>query len=298
MSPCQHPPVVTIRALEADLDEGDTLHLACHYTASPPTLEAVTFTHNKAEVSLAPVDRGDRLEVVVTNVTGDMAGDWGCQLTNTRGQGSSEVRVRVRRRPSVRISIRSEAGQPGAEVRVTEASAANISLRCELVPDDTGRKKRRRHRHQKAQELTSVQWLMDELPLYRLPLCSADLATDLCDVDPSSLLLESVNRHFHGAYSCVGSLASGLSSLVSNTVLLSVQHPPGPAEVRPGPGQPLPVYRGDKVSLECWVTSPGRPASASLTWRLDGAELSGEDTRAISLDTGQLAGVHKVIMTS
>ena len=43
----------------------------------------------------------------MTNVTGDMAGTWGCQLTNTRGQGSSEVRVRVRRRPSVRISIRS-----------------------------------------------------------------------------------------------------------------------------------------------------------------------------------------------
>ena len=147
------------------------------------------------------------------------------------------------------------------------------------------------------EELTSVQWLMDDLPLYRLPLCSADLGADLCDVDPSLLLLESVNRHFHGAYSCVGSLASGLTSLVSNTVVLRVQHPPGPAEVRPGPGQPLPVYRGDSVSLECWVTSPGRPASASFTWRLDGAEISGEDTRAISLDTGQLAGVHKVIMT-
>ena len=287
--------MVTLKALEADLDEGDSLSLSCHYTASPPTLEAVTFTHNKEEVSLTPVDKGDRLEVVVTNVTGDMAGVWGCHLTNTRGQGSSEVRVRVRRRPSVRISIRSEAGQPRTEVRVTEASAANISLRCEVVTEDTGRRKRRRHRHQKMPELTSIQWFMDDLPLYRLPLCSDDLADDLCDVDPSSLLLENVNRHFHGSYSCVGSLASGLSSLVSNTVMLSVLHPPGPAEVRPGPGQPLPVYRGQEVSLECEVTSPGRPASASFTWSLDGAQLR-EETRAISLDTGQLAGAHKVII--
>ena len=240
------------------------------------------------------MDKGDRLEVVVTNVTGDMAGTWGCQLTNTRGQGSSEVRVRVRRRPSVRISIRSEAGQPGAEVRVTEASAANISLRCELVPEDTRRRKRRRHRHMKAEEeLTSVQWLMDDLPLYRLPLCSADLATDLCDVDPSLLLLESVNRHFHGAYSCIGSLDSGLSSLMSNTAHLTVLYPPGEAVVRPGPGQPLPVYRGDNVSLECNVNTEGRPVSSSYTWSLDGKEIPGEEESVITLDTGKLVGEHK-----
>ena len=135
-----------MRAQSLELDEGDTLRLACHYTASPPGLEVVSLTHNNREVALEPVDRGDRLEVVVTNVTSDMAGAWACHLANTRGRGWAEVSVQVRRRPSVRISITGEAG-PGAEARVTEASAANISLRCEVVTRD-GDQKRRRHKHQ------------------------------------------------------------------------------------------------------------------------------------------------------
>ena len=75
---------------------------------------------------------------------------------------------------------------------------------------------------------------MDELLLYELPICVKDMMEDdLCDVDPGSLLLENVNRHFHGNYSCVGSLASGLSSLMSNTVSLIVQYPPGEPPLSP-----------------------------------------------------------------
>ena len=154
---------------------------------------------------------------------------------------------------------------------------------------------------------------MDELLLYELPICVRDMMEDeLCDVDPGSLLLENVNRHFHGNYSCVGSLASGLSSLMSNTVSLIVQYPPGEpplsprvmsecemcspgaAEVRLGPGQSLPVYRGDLVRLVCSLTSMGRPGHASYTWTLDGEEVMSEYTQSLNLDTGGLAGVHQV----
>ena len=153
---------------------------------------------------------------------------------------------------------------------------------------------------------------MDELLLYELPICVKDMMEDdLCDVDPGSLLLENVNRHFHGNYSCVGSLASGLSSLMSNTVSLIVQYPPGEpplsprvmscelcspgaAEVRLGPGQSLPVYRGDLVRLVCSLTSMGRPGHASYTWTLDGEEVMSEYTQSLNLDTGGLAGVHQV----
>ena len=86
MSPaCQFPPVVTITADAADLDEGETLSLNCHYSASPSTLEAVTFTHNGQEVSLETVTRGDNVvRMVVTNVTGDQAG--ASSLTTRRCQ--------------------------------------------------------------------------------------------------------------------------------------------------------------------------------------------------------------------
>ena len=303
--------MVTITAESADLDEGDTLTLSCHYTASPPVSEAVTFTHNKEEVS--QVDRGEgEVTMVVTNMTGDQAGTWGCDVTNPRGRGAAEVRVRVRRRPSVRITIRmAEAGHPGTEVRVTEATSANISLRCEVIEEEEGRRKRRRHqRHRKVEstldhhqaartKLTSVEWFIDDHPLYKLPQCSDDLGEDLCDVDPSILMLEKVNRQFQGAYSCIGTLGTGLSSLMSNSALLTVLYPPGEAEVRPGPGQPLPVYRGDTVSLGCEVNMTGRPASSSYTWSLDGEEISGEEESIIIIDTGTLAGEHKVrvIMT-
>ena len=85
---------------------------------------------------------------------------------------------------------------------------------------------------------------------------------------------------------------------MSNTALLTVLYPPGEAVVRPGPGQPLPVYRGDNVSLECNVNTEGRPASSSYTWSLDGAEIRGEEEHVITLDTGKLAGEHQVRVTS
>ena len=44
---------------------------------------------------------------------------------------------------------------------------------------------------------------------------------ELCDVDPSKLLLESVNRHFSGNFSCIGLNMAG-SSNMSDHVHLEV----------------------------------------------------------------------------
>ena len=67
---------------------------------------------------------------------------------------------------------------------------------------------------------------MNNILLYKLPNCDSS-DKDMCSVDPTTLLLENVNKHFHGNFSCIGALSSGLSSLMSNTVALQVHYPPG-----------------------------------------------------------------------
>ena len=51
---------------------------------------------------------------------------------------------------------------------------------------------------------------------------------DLCDIDPSKLLLEHVSRHFHGNFSCIGMNAAGPSPM-SEPIELVVLYPPGTA---------------------------------------------------------------------
>ena len=55
-------------------------------------------------------------------------------------------------------------------------------------------------------------WFMDGVLLKQLPLCD-DLDLDLCDLDPSQLLLEHVTRSFHGNYSCMGASDAGWSAM-------------------------------------------------------------------------------------
>ncbi len=83
---------------------------------------------------------------------------------------------------------------------VSELDRANVSLFCDVSAGNPP-------------ELVSVKWLMDGVLLKQLPLCDNDGQgeEDLCDVDPSKLLLEHVTRSFHGNYSCQGTNGAGWS---------------------------------------------------------------------------------------
>lgn len=52
--------------------------------------------------------------------------------------------------------------------------------------------------------------------------------SELCDIDPSRLLLENVFKDFHGNYSCEGMNDAGWGSR-SNAAELIVHYPPGQA---------------------------------------------------------------------
>ena len=75
----------------------------------------------------------------------------------------------------------------------------NVTLFCDVV---SGR----------PAQLVQVQWFMDGILLNELPQCG-DVSGELCDVDPSKLLLENVNRHFSGQFSCRGVTLAGHSDM-------------------------------------------------------------------------------------
>lgn len=67
--------------------------------------------------------------------------------------------------------------------------------------------------------LTRVNWYMDGNLLKELPDCPHEIGqnthsdNDLCDIDPSKLLLEHVSKLFHGNYSCEAANEAGWSDL-------------------------------------------------------------------------------------
>ena len=120
-------------------------------------------------------------------------------------------------------------------------------------------------------------------------------------MDPGLLLLETVNRHFQGSYSCSATTRAGRATASSNTVTLRVTYPPGRmGTVRSmyvlyndntggasitWPGSRS-VYRGEVVELGCQVASPGSdPANTRYSWWLQGEHLDQEEGPSLSLDT-------------
>ena len=84
---------------------------------------------------------------------------------------------------------------------VNELDRRNVSLFCDLVDGNPD-------------TLYSVKWYMDGILLKQLPLCDeTGLDNDLCDIDPSKLLLEHVSKQFHGNFSCEGASEAGWSDM-------------------------------------------------------------------------------------
>ena len=92
---------------------------------------------------------------------------------------------------------------------ISELDRRNVTLFCDIVSGYPS-------------ILTRVNWYMDGNLLKELPDCPDDLdfggfgengANDLCDIDPSKLLLEHVSKLFHGNYSCEAANEAGWSDM-------------------------------------------------------------------------------------
>ena len=94
---------------------------------------------------------------------------------------------------------------------ISELDRRNVTLFCDIVSGYPS-------------ILTRVNWYMDGNLLKELPDCPDDQldfggfgenngANDLCDIDPSKLLLEHVSKLFHGNYSCEAANEAGWSDM-------------------------------------------------------------------------------------
>ena len=82
---------------------------------------------------------------------------------------------------------------------ISELDRRNVTLFCDLESGYPG-------------TLSKVNWYMDGNLLKELPDCHSANA-DLCDIDPSKLLLEHVSKLFHGNYSCQAANEAGWSPM-------------------------------------------------------------------------------------
>ena len=96
---------------------------------------------------------------------------------------------------------------------INELDRKNVTLFCDVISGNPS-------------TLNSVKWFMDGVLLKQLPMCHNELEydiidaensgdnndeDDLCDIDPSKLLLEHVTKLFHGNFSCEATNDAGWS---------------------------------------------------------------------------------------
>ena len=145
----KYPPVVTMKDRKLLVDEGSNATIVCYYKSFPDDLNNIQIYHDYKEKVMDYAVTGTSVVVDIANVSRDNAGDYSCVLTNSVGQGRPEQRTHliVISRPVVKISFLTNAG-PSSQLSVIEADQSNVSLSCEMMPEEQSRQSRRRRHRQ------------------------------------------------------------------------------------------------------------------------------------------------------
>ena len=249
----RYSPVVEMLEKMIVVNKTGECTITCDYKANPPTLLSITWLHHNISLDQSnpryDIIGGGNPALIIRNTSIQDSGSYTCVLSNQVGSGEDTAMVRVQAPPRVRLVM-----EPLAEVR--EGDQSNVSLRCEGE-----------------EELVVVQWFMDNILLQQLPQCEAD--SSLCGVDPTQLILESVNRHFHGNYSCVGINSAGPSKM-SPPVSLTVFYPPGPPTIVQTSHT---IYKDGAVTFTCLLRDPGKPPPSHFVWTRGGYAINGQTSQ-------------------
>ena len=246
----RYPPVVVIQPTNITVNVFEEVIIRCSYESNPSTLTKVKWYHNGKMIDIldSRYEGGTvhqpSLKIKTTRQTD--TGTYSCVLDNDLGSGTSHspAYLDVYYPPSVRIRM-----EP--DVPINELEMSNVTLYCEITQGNPA-------------VLTSVQWFLDDELLKQLPQCGTQ--DDLCDIDPSKLLLEHVSRHFHGNFSCIGTNLAGVSEISAPSGLV-VDYPPGNATIIADTDR---VVKGSQLTLGCDVPDLGRPAATEFRWVLSG----------------------------
>jgi len=245
-----YSPVVEIRPLNITVNTTDQVIIQCSYQANPSALHRVKWYHNGQllDTKRDPRYEGGQLNqpsLKIRSAAKRDIGSYSCVLENTLGSGKSSRSAYLDVHYPPQVRMRMEPALP-----VSEVDKSNVTLYCDLEEGNPP-------------TLLAVRWFMDKDLLKQLPQCEGG-EEDLCDIDPSKLLLEHVSRHFHGNFSCIGMNAAGPSPM-SSPIELVVLYPPGNATLVRSRQE---VVKGSELTLSCLVPDLGRPKALLYKWTL------------------------------
>ncbi|XP_059224059.1 uncharacterized protein LOC106090474 isoform X4 [Stomoxys calcitrans] len=260
-----YPPVIDVNPLNATVNTGDSVLLYCDYVANPATLKSVLWYRNGVSLNVSDSDHykggnSEHVALSIRHAVKEDIGNYTCELTNEAGQGISEEQINldVLYVPTVEVLM-----TPVDSVK--ESEEANVTLICKIIDANPP-------------ILTKVRWYANSTLLKELPDCE-ETKEDLCHIDPSKLLLESIGRGFFYNYSCEGYNDAGWGPRSEDKELL-VLYEPGPATIA---HFPLIAVKKKSVTFSCSVDDPGYPETNSFRW-LRGGRASSSDTKDYTIE--------------
>ncbi|XP_070071316.1 uncharacterized protein nrm isoform X6 [Drosophila takahashii] len=238
-----YPPVVKVSPSAIMTNTSEIVLLNCEYVANPASLTQVEWYRNDDLVNVNDTNHykggnSENVALVIKSTAKDDIGNYSCQLSNTIGKGISDQKINldVQYVPSVEILM-----IPEGPVR--ESDESNVTLFCNVLDANP-------------LALTKVRWYANSTLLKELPDCE-ETREDLCHIDPSKLLLESIGRGFFYNYSCEGYNSAGWGPRSEDKELL-VHYEPGPSALT---HFPLVAVKKKSVTFSCSVDDPGYPDS-------------------------------------
>ncbi|XP_049314276.1 uncharacterized protein LOC105225255 isoform X9 [Bactrocera dorsalis] len=247
-----YPPVVKVSPPEITVNTSDTVLLNCEYVANPASLTQVMWYRNGDSVNVNDTERyeggnSENVALVIRSTDKEDVGNYTCQLSNAIGKGISEQQIDldVQFVPIVEVLMIPEGP-------VKESDESNVTLYCNILEANPAL-------------LTKVRWYANSTLLKELPDCE-ETKEDLCHIDPSKLLLESIGRGFFYNYSCEGYNAAGWGPRSEDKELM-VHYEPGPATLT---HFPLIAVKKKSVTFSCSVDDPGYPESNRFRWQRGG----------------------------
>ncbi|XP_067643047.1 hemicentin-1 isoform X4 [Eurosta solidaginis] len=243
-----YPPVVKVSPPEITVNTSDTVLLNCEYVANPASLTQVVWYRNGDLVNVNDTERyeggnSENVALVLRSTDKEDVGNYTCQLSNAIGKGISEQQIDldVQFVPIVEVLMIPEGP-------VKESDESNVTLYCNILDANPA-------------VLTKVRWYANASLLKELPDCE-ETKEDLCHIDPSKLLLESIGRGFFYNYSCEGYNAAGWGPRSEDKELM-VHYEPGPATLT---HFPLIAVKKKSVTFSCSVDDPGYPETNRFRW--------------------------------
>jgi len=285
-----YAPRVSIEEENITLTAGEEITINCLIDANPMNFSQVQWFHNDNAIDVEDERfEGENSEIVslsINPIIPEDAGDYHCIAENEVGEGAStnSVTLEVLYPPLTQLRIEPEGP-------VSEEEHVNVTLFCDIVDGNP-------------LVLTKVSWFLNGDLVRELPdpechellgieseemvmeelLVNEGDSSLLCDIDPTELILQDVERDLDGNYTCIGSNSAG-EGTESEPERLVINYLPGEATLIQNEEFPI---KGGSIVMTCLVEEMGEPEASEYLWK-QGNEILDERSENLTLSDIGLA---------